>query len=44
MNTEKANKIVEEYNSKKKHTMGEKAAFFKARTFLRNEALKIHQR
>ena len=44
MNKEKANKIVAEYNSKKKHTVLEKAKYFEARTFLRNEALKIHQR
>ena len=41
MTTKEANAIVAKYNSKKKHTMGEKMKFIKAQSFLRNEALKM---
>lgn len=41
MTTKEANAIVAKYNSKKKHTMGEKMKFIKAQSFLRNQKLKI---
>ena len=41
MTKPEAQAIVKNYNSKKKHTMGEKMKFIKAQSFLRNEALKM---
>ena len=41
MTKAEAQAIVKDYNSKKKHTMGEKMKFIKAQSFLRNEALKM---
>ena len=42
MNKQKANVIIQKYESKEKHTMGEKLQYVKAKAFLRNEALKIN--
>jgi len=40
MNKKEANAIIQKYESQDKHSIGLKAKYFKAKNFLKNQAIK----